>query len=281
MSGFITIQRDLWEHELFADGEMTEREAWVWMIAQAAWKDTEHRVGSAVKSVPRGGFMTTLRGLQKAFKWKSDKRVRTFLNMLENEEMIGRTVVGQRNAPKTHVTICNYDEYQTAGRTKDAPKTHRGRTKDAVKEQGNKGTSNSNELQPEGVSNVIWADFVDHRKRKKANITKTAMAGIASQASKAGWSIEKALAECVERGWTSFKADWVKEQNDGQTRLQQRGGNGRKSAREIAEGLCANLPEPDGFGGGEFKQLPNFGSHSDDDGCGGSRMAYRFSEAIG
>lgn len=91
--------------------------------------------------VPRGSFMATLREMQSAFMWGSDKRVRTFLKTLENGRMIGRTSVGTKNASKTHVTICNYDEYQTVGRTKDAPKTHErtqaGRTADAVKEPYN------------------------------------------------------------------------------------------------------------------------------------------------
>jgi len=82
--------------------------------------------------------------MQAAFMWGSDKRVRTFLKTLEKNSMIGRTVYGSRNAPKTQVTICNYDEYQTRGRTKDAPKTqdgtHHGRTTDAVKNHTNKVT---------------------------------------------------------------------------------------------------------------------------------------------
>ena len=209
MSGFITIERDLWEHGFFKNGPMTEREAWVWMIARAAWKATKHRVGSVTVDVPRGTFVTTLRELQKAFQWKSDKRVRTFLSALEGESMIGRTKVGPANAPKTHVTIRNYDDYQQSGRTKDAARTHQRRSADAVKEQGNNKQSNPNGLQPEGVSDQVWSDFVQHRKRKRANITETAMRGICSQAEQAGWPIEDALAETVQRGWTGFKAEWV------------------------------------------------------------------------
>lgn len=141
MSGFISIERDIWDHPLFANGEMTEREAFMWMIARAAWADTRHKVGSELVEVKRGSFVTTLRELQGVFMWKSDKRVRTFLKSLENNDMIGRTTVGTANAPKTHVTICNYEVYQSGGRTKDAPKTHDGRTTDAVKEQGNNKTT--------------------------------------------------------------------------------------------------------------------------------------------
>ena len=126
MSGFITIERSIWDHPLFKPEPMTEREAWMWMIAQAAWSATRHRVGSELLDVPRGSFMATLREMQASFMWKSDKRVRTFLKTLEKEGMIGRTTVGAKNAPKTHVTICKYEEYQSRGRTKDAPKTHEG-----------------------------------------------------------------------------------------------------------------------------------------------------------
>lgn len=137
MTGWIRIERALWDHDAFAREPMSEREAWAWMIAQAAWDDTRHRVGQVLLKVPRGTFMTTLRELQSAFMWRSEKRVRTFLALLENEGMIGRSIVGERNARKTHVTICNYDKYQDGGRSADAAKTHHGRSKDAVKEQDN------------------------------------------------------------------------------------------------------------------------------------------------
>jgi hypothetical protein len=156
MSGWISVTRDLWDHSFFSDAEMTEREAWLWMLSKAAWKDTRHRVGQDMIDVPRGSFMVTLREMQGVFMWKSDKRVRTFLKRLEAEGMIGRTTVGTRNAPKTHVTICNYDKFQQDGRTADAPKTHDGRTKDAVKEQDNNITNHGGEGNAREVS-----DFTD------------------------------------------------------------------------------------------------------------------------
>jgi len=62
---------------------------------------------------------------------------------------------------------------------------------------------------PPGVSDQVWSDFVAGRKNAKAPLTQTAMAGIVREATKAGWSLEAALSECVLRGWRSFKADWV------------------------------------------------------------------------
>jgi len=64
---------------------------------------------------------------------------------------------------------------------------------------------------PVGVSDSVWQDFVKHRKAKKAPVTQTVIDGIQREATKAGWMLESALAECVIRGWQSFKADWVKD----------------------------------------------------------------------
>jgi hypothetical protein len=64
---------------------------------------------------------------------------------------------------------------------------------------------------PSGVSDSVWQDFVKHRKAKKLQVTQTVIDGIQREAKKAGWMLESALAECVIRGWQSFKADWVKD----------------------------------------------------------------------
>lgn len=64
---------------------------------------------------------------------------------------------------------------------------------------------------PDFVDAQVWSDFLSIRKAKKAPMTETALKGIEREAKKAGWSLEKAISECVTRGWQSFKADWVKE----------------------------------------------------------------------
>jgi hypothetical protein len=73
---------------------------------------------------------------------------------------------------------------------------------------------------PEGVSQEVWIDWKALRQAKKAPISSTALAGIAKQADLAGWTLESALAECVARGWTGFKAEWVseKENRNGKTK---------------------------------------------------------------
>ena len=62
---------------------------------------------------------------------------------------------------------------------------------------------------PDGVDVAVWKSFLAVRRAKKAPLSELAMAGITREAEKAGWTLEAALSECVTRGWTAFKADWV------------------------------------------------------------------------
>jgi len=63
---------------------------------------------------------------------------------------------------------------------------------------------------PDGVSEKVWADFIQLRKVKKAVITDTGIKGILREATKAGYSLQEALETCCTRGWVGFKAEWVK-----------------------------------------------------------------------
>ena len=62
---------------------------------------------------------------------------------------------------------------------------------------------------PVDVEEAVWRDFLALRKAKKAPVTVTALAGMKREADKASWSLARAITECVERGWTGFKAEWV------------------------------------------------------------------------
>jgi hypothetical protein len=62
---------------------------------------------------------------------------------------------------------------------------------------------------PIGVSEIVWQDFKNHRKAKKAQVTQRVVDEIAKQAMLAGWSLQDALQETVVRNWQTFKAEWV------------------------------------------------------------------------
>ena len=66
---------------------------------------------------------------------------------------------------------------------------------------------------PLGVSDSVWQEFKSLRKAKKAPITQRAIDKISEEANLAGWTLEKALEECIVRGWQAFKAEWVVKPN--------------------------------------------------------------------
>lgn len=139
MSRWVRIQASIFDHEVFAAEPFSEREAWMWLITRAAWKDTRHRIGQSVFDVATGSMFLTLREMQAVWRWKSDKRVRSFLSMLEREGMIET----KTDAGKTQISICNYSRYQEVGRTEDAGGTQAGRTADALKTPEHQNTSRS------------------------------------------------------------------------------------------------------------------------------------------
>lgn len=62
---------------------------------------------------------------------------------------------------------------------------------------------------PDDVSNELWADFLNHRKQKKAPVTYRVISLIRNEAKNAGWTLEEALNEVILRNWIGFKAEWV------------------------------------------------------------------------
>ena len=64
-----------------------------------------------------------------------------------------------------------------------------------------------------GVDASVSADWLSHRKAKKATVTKTVIDGIKSEAAKARIALSDALAMCCQRGWVGFKAEWMTVEN--------------------------------------------------------------------
>lgn len=70
-----------------------------------------------------------------------------------------------------------------------------------------------------GVSDQTITDFLALRKKKRAEVTLTAVNGLVSEAKKAGCSLEEALMACCKNGWQGFDASWMRGR-DGQTKKQ-------------------------------------------------------------
>ena len=113
--GFVSVDRGVFDHPMFAPEPFTEREAWLWMIAEAAWKPMTVRAGRAVLQIDRGQIACSLRFLATRWKWP-ETTVRRFLSRLATGGDDALVLIDAAQSV-TRITICNYDKYQNSRRT--------------------------------------------------------------------------------------------------------------------------------------------------------------------
>lgn len=66
---------------------------------------------------------------------------------------------------------------------------------------------------PEQPNPKVLADWLAHRKAKRAPVSETVIEGVGRELAKAksmGWGVDDCLTECMTRNWQGFKADWLK-----------------------------------------------------------------------
>lgn len=107
MTGYYQMQRGWQDHDLFAGDEYSRRDAWEWLVANAAWKDTKTRIGGKSVMLKRGQLSHSIRFMAEKWGWSRSKTHR-FLCDLKIETMI-ETGLGQW---QDIITICNYDKFQ-------------------------------------------------------------------------------------------------------------------------------------------------------------------------
>src|SRR4029077_19478225 len=89
---YFAVSRGIFEHTLFTHGKRpySRREAWEWLIAQAAWKPKGHRHVYGIAELNRGQLSFTKRELAGIWRWPATN-VLCFLHRLRLEEMISFT----------------------------------------------------------------------------------------------------------------------------------------------------------------------------------------------
>lgn len=107
MTGWFSLERDIFKHDFFKREPFTEREAWIWIISKAVWEDTTFDISGVNHPIPRGSFVTTLSELEATWTWSST-RIRNYLKKLVDQHMIKHEVFTR----KTLLSVCNYDLYQ-------------------------------------------------------------------------------------------------------------------------------------------------------------------------
>ena len=113
--GAFFVHRGIWEHTSFDDEPFTQREAWIWLISEAAYRPFKKRIAGHVIELQRGQVCHSQRFLAKAWGW-TDSKVRRFLDRLKTDAMID----AETTQSYSIITICNYDAYQDFASQKDA-----------------------------------------------------------------------------------------------------------------------------------------------------------------
>jgi hypothetical protein len=127
-------------HSFFKDEPFTEREAWVWMIGEAAFAPHQRRIGRTAFDLKRGQLVAATRFLAVKWKW-TDSRVRRFLQRLQACSMVEASM----SKEATLRSVCKYNDYQFDRRTRDAPATHPRRKEEEINKPLDRGDTRARE----------------------------------------------------------------------------------------------------------------------------------------
>jgi len=75
-------------------------------------------------------------------------------------------------------------------------------------------TVNKKDLIADGVDEQVAEEYLYLRQQRRARLTPLALTRIKNEADKAGVTLNHALLTCIERGWQSFKAEWIAERKN-------------------------------------------------------------------
>lgn len=148
MSGYIKLYRGWHDNNLFGANEpYCPRSAWVWLLSNAAWKDTQ-RIGPQgnLIDVKEGQYHTSLRNLAAVWGWDKN-RVDRFLKRATKCGNIGTSA----SQGGLLITICNWQEYQSkrdkrgtsegtsAGQARDTQEERKERKEEKEKKEEGRG----------------------------------------------------------------------------------------------------------------------------------------------
>jgi uncharacterized protein YdaU (DUF1376 family) len=65
---------------------------------------------------------------------------------------------------------------------------------------------------PEGVSESLWIEFINYRKKLRAPVTETVLKRLTKEANLANMPMNTVIETIMFKGWRSFDATWIKEE---------------------------------------------------------------------
>ncbi|WP_372570381.1 hypothetical protein [Ruegeria jejuensis] len=153
MDGWFAVKHGIRKHPIFK-GKPARLGAWVAMLDEAAYCDTEQDVGGVLVSVKRGELCAS-QAMLEDITGLSRQQLRTLLSALERSGAIQTRPATKSTKSRTIVTFCNYDKYQTP-----QPSTNQTSTKDQpTKEQiNNIPVGTGDETPSKSSGSILWAE---------------------------------------------------------------------------------------------------------------------------
>jgi len=106
--GVFAVDRGIWDHPVLNSKDpLSRREAWLWMLSEAAWKPRKVSIDGKTVTLERGQMAHSVRFMADKWGWSKSAVVR-FLDRCKTETMIET----QSGTGQNIITICNYDDYQ-------------------------------------------------------------------------------------------------------------------------------------------------------------------------
>jgi uncharacterized protein YdaU (DUF1376 family) len=94
--------------------------------------------------------------------------------------------------------------------TNHQPSTNQPRTKEEGETPRKRSAPTPSIEKPNDVDSQTWADWLAHRKAKRATVTETVINGARAESEKAGMTLDAFLQVWCRRGTQGLEADWIK-----------------------------------------------------------------------
>jgi hypothetical protein len=138
--GWMPIYRRLQDHWLWQDKPFAKGQAWLDLLLLASHNDKEFLFGNQIVKNEVGSFITSELKLAERWGW-GRKKVRLFLELLQNEQMIAK----KGDNRKTTITIVNYSIYADYEIAKEQQKNIKGTSEEHQRNTINNDNNYNNE----------------------------------------------------------------------------------------------------------------------------------------
>ena len=123
--GVFAVKRSIFDDPEFEPEPFTQREAWLWLIKEAAWKKRARRISGQIIELERSQLTASIRFMAQAWQWSKSKVAR-FIERMAARGMIFKEA--GKGCQQLVITICDYDAFQRVSLPRDGSGTVAGQS---------------------------------------------------------------------------------------------------------------------------------------------------------